>query len=710
MTLRSAVTLAAALALALGSASTAQDKARSDREQKAIAAMLAMGHKRHLDLMKELGIKPEDGYFDCVCQSAGYGSSTTAQFYHPDTIGEFNKMYSCSQPGEPCVVSGFGCTRHPLPTDPKIWDSCAKGLSPLDALIKSLKGRGDKSAVDYRRELAQCRANWNAGILGNPALEAQQGYKYLAQNGVPVLAPPPAMAAKMKKAIEDERGRLAEKMKKAQKEAEDDWKKFLAKTYFDKVMKNPDTYIAAATFAEELMKAELAVMEEDLGVVAKEWEAVRRMDLPLDKQRAAHERFRTKEAEVAERRRQNDLHQKGLDRYKAWAEVGGDIYKMGENYNKFSSAEMRDKVEIVTDVTETMTKYFGKYRDMKAEAVEELMEKWRPASKTVGLSPKRMEMYEKLVQRGEALDAVNDAMNETVKFGKWGVAAYDGYKKFETHMGMVEKLAASGRYTEAQRWMLTGFNAMSEVTKAGKDYLPPGISDMMGYYADAMETPAKFDALIRDIANRADTNAEIKGDQANTPAMKAYLNDHGNVSLDRDDYLFRQAGLSVYKMDRADKGHEFVLLPKAEGPPIYLNGGNYKLLAEAAYLWPIVHDGSRMTDLDMYQMTYALAEGGKLKIDDLRNKAEAKLKAAAADQKIADMYGKKKLEEGDASRWYDFVRAMNAALPGKCTLDAKTQKALFGRYLQETERGAVLDWLTKRGTALKLAESGAGDK
>jgi len=707
MSLRLAFVLAAVLPLALAPAALAQDKARTEREQQAIAAFLAMGHKRHLDVMKELGIKPGDGYLDCVCRSAGYGSSSTAQFYHPDTIGDYNKAYSCTQPGEPCVVSGFGCGRYPLPSDPRIWDSCANGKSPLDALIAGLKGRGGKSAADYGRDLAQCRANWEAGVGGNPALEAQLGYKYLAQNGVPVLAPPPAMATKMKAAIDAERGRLADRMKKAEKEAQEDWKKYLAKSYRDNVLKNPDAYIAAATFAEELMKAELAEMEADLATVATEWNAVKSMGLPLDKQREAHERFRTKEAEVKERRAQTETHLKGLERYKQWAEIGGDLYKMGENAGKFSTAEVRDKVEIMTDATETISKYFGKYRDMKAEQVEELMDKWRPAAKTVGLSPKRMEMYEKLVQRGEALDSVKEAMDETVKLGKWGLAAYDGYQKFEKHMAMVEKLAASGRYTEAQRWMLSGFNAMSEITKAGAGYLPPGISDLMSVYAEAMETPAKFDALIRDIANRGDTNAEIKGDQANTPAMKAYLNDHGAISLDRDDYLFRQAGLSVYRMDKAEKGHEYVLLPKAEGPPIYLDGANYKLLAEAAYLWPIVN-GTRMTDAEMYDMTYALAAGGKLKIDDLRHKAEAKLKEAAADQKIADMHGKKTLEEGDASRWYEFVRAMNAALPNKCTLDAKTQKALFGRWLIPEQRGSVLDSLTKYGAALKMAEAGGG--
>lgn len=703
MSLRLAFVLAAVLPLALSSAALAQDKARTEREQKAIAAFLAMGHKRHLDVMKELGITPGDGYLDCVCHNAGYGSSSTAQFYHPDTIGEFNNAYSCTQPGEPCVVSGFGCMRYPLPSDPRVWESCANGKSPLDALIAGLKGRGTKSKGDYARDLAQCRANWEAGVGGNPALEAQQGYKYLAQNGVPVLSPPPAMATKMKAAIDAERGRMADKVKAATKKAGEDWKRFLAKSYIDTVIKNPAAYAAATTLAEEMTKVEIADLNAAAKAALTEWNRAQKGGLNAGELKVAHGAFQSRMAKIEAERKAHEDALKSFGSLKTGIEVGGDILKAGKSYEQFTSGQMRDKVKAVADTTSLVAKYLDKFRALDARKVADL----KKAVETVGLTDDSFKTYEKLLQRGEALEGLSQAMKGTVDAAKRGLQAYSAYETFTGKVAEVEALAASGRYTEAQRNLQAAFKAMEQIGKAGADYLPTGISELMGYYAEAMATPAKFDALIRDIANRGDTNAEIKGDQANTPAMKAYLNDHGAISLDRDDYLFRQAGLSVYKMDKADKGHEYVLLPKAEGPPIYLDGANYKLLAEAAYLWPIVN-GTRMTDAEMYDMTYALAAGGKLKIDDLRHKADAKLKEAAADQKIADMYGKKKLEEGDASRWYDFLRAMNAALPNKCTLDAKTQKALFGRWLIPEERGSVLDSLTKYGAALKQAEAGAG--
>ncbi|SHO52122.1 hypothetical protein [Desulfopila aestuarii] len=109
-------------------------------------------------VFKKLGIYPSLDFFHCLCRSAGYGSPGTSQLYHPDTIGEYNPKYSCNHPGDPCVVAGAGCTRHPLPTESKIWDSCMSihrvGMD-RDAKDKPIPGTGvrlDKVIVDALRE------------------------------------------------------------------------------------------------------------------------------------------------------------------------------------------------------------------------------------------------------------------------------------------------------------------------------------------------------------------------------------------------------------------------------------------------------------------------------------------------------------------------------------------------------------------------------
>ena len=103
---------------------------------KAPAAEVEVKHKNLVEFLKSLnhtklesvfaqmGVAPSQEFLNCLCRSAGYGSPGTTQIYHPDTIGDYNPKYSCNKPGEPCIVSGFGCLRHPLPSDAGIWEGC----------------------------------------------------------------------------------------------------------------------------------------------------------------------------------------------------------------------------------------------------------------------------------------------------------------------------------------------------------------------------------------------------------------------------------------------------------------------------------------------------------------------------------------------------------------------------------------------------------
>jgi len=88
--------------------------------------LIQLNHTKFIDVLKKLNVKSPDPYLDCLCRNAGYGSSTTRQFYHPGILGKFDERYTCQRPGEPCVVAGFGCGRHPLPTKQSVIDGCMK--------------------------------------------------------------------------------------------------------------------------------------------------------------------------------------------------------------------------------------------------------------------------------------------------------------------------------------------------------------------------------------------------------------------------------------------------------------------------------------------------------------------------------------------------------------------------------------------------------
>lgn len=105
-----------------------------------------LNHTKLLDMIKTLKTTSPNPYLDCLCRNANYGSSTARQFYHPGTIGTFDERYSCQHPGDPCVVAGFGCLRHPLPKEKNIRDKCMK--DNRFSMTKDKNGKNDpKSGI-----------------------------------------------------------------------------------------------------------------------------------------------------------------------------------------------------------------------------------------------------------------------------------------------------------------------------------------------------------------------------------------------------------------------------------------------------------------------------------------------------------------------------------------------------------------------------------
>lgn len=149
---RHLIGLGAVLALLAPAAQADDPPARDPKATHAIQRFSGLAHDRQLLVLQALGVRVPEAYFNCVCRAAGYGSSSASQFYHPGTIGEYNERYSCNHPGPPCVVSGFGCTRHDMPKDPKIYEKCAakaglEGGNPLDNILEALADRANRVAL-----------------------------------------------------------------------------------------------------------------------------------------------------------------------------------------------------------------------------------------------------------------------------------------------------------------------------------------------------------------------------------------------------------------------------------------------------------------------------------------------------------------------------------------------------------------------------------
>jgi len=116
---------------------------KPEEKPDSVTEVLALPHDKLLIFLTSIGSKPSEDMLNCLCHIAGYGSPGTAQFYHPDTLGTYDKRYSCQHPGDPCIVSGYGCLRHPLPSDPQKWVSCAAttGEDITGAIVAAVKAR-----------------------------------------------------------------------------------------------------------------------------------------------------------------------------------------------------------------------------------------------------------------------------------------------------------------------------------------------------------------------------------------------------------------------------------------------------------------------------------------------------------------------------------------------------------------------------------------
>lgn len=115
-----------------------------------LCKLTRLPHDRLMSTLKALGVEPSQGFLNCVCRTAGYGSPGASQFYDPNTIGEYDVRYACQQPGPPCIVAGYGCTRNPLPRNNKIWIDCGAaegsgpgGENPVEAFMKALTARAE---------------------------------------------------------------------------------------------------------------------------------------------------------------------------------------------------------------------------------------------------------------------------------------------------------------------------------------------------------------------------------------------------------------------------------------------------------------------------------------------------------------------------------------------------------------------------------------
>ena len=123
------------------SAGSEEQQPEQGKQELTARYLSQLNHAKMEKLMQRLGKKAPDSFYNCLCRADGGGAAAgVGVSYHPQPVKPYNKRYSCNREGPPCMASGMGCWRFPLPNDEKIWAACMKAnplenAAPIDAAV-----------------------------------------------------------------------------------------------------------------------------------------------------------------------------------------------------------------------------------------------------------------------------------------------------------------------------------------------------------------------------------------------------------------------------------------------------------------------------------------------------------------------------------------------------------------------------------------------
>lgn len=703
----------AALAALSATAVEAEDVAlRSPRDDAYIRSIIGLDFKKHQQVMKELGIAIKDDVLSCICRAANYGSSSTSQFYHPDTIGEFNRRYSCNHPGPPCVVSGYGCTRHPFPTDSTLWDKCAARFPGSENIMQEML-RASRAIGGGKDDLADalkaCRRSYQAERDLRLGAYDRAGYDYLKRKGIKLLPEPESVAKRF-----DDRARASlavssEKMRDQSKKAREELDKAILDTVGGKLFsdaKVKENASAVAQAASDLLALRLEETQMRIRALKKESDGHARGITFGEDHRLKN--MREANSEIAQLERQasklsSDKSQ--LDSFVKGLATAGDLLTLEQKINGAKSGGAREAADLVLHVGTMAQGYLNDFatgRNALGKSAGEALRR--------GVSPDLLQRFEKLQDRVAAVNTLNNALTGAVNLANKGMQAYSYYEKIDAARRKAEDLARSGDFNAAQTQMLNALRYGATAANIAADFMPPIVSDYARLCGDALKIPQATLAIINKSRDRADVLADLYGSQAGSDAVTYFQKAYPGAHLDREHYLFREAGLNGYRIDKGDRASgdglpAYAVIPDADIAPYYFDERGYNTLREAAFLFPIA-TGKRMTDGDLADM-FARSNGQVPDIADLRQKADTALRKAAEEKAMADMLGLKVIDDRTRGDLVSFRLLMSETLPKSCILSPDQQKRLFDSYRQAEGRDKVTEYLQNYGARLKEAEAAA---
>jgi len=251
------------------------------------------------------------------------------------------------------------------------------------------------------------------------------------------------------------------------------------------------------------------------------------------------------------------------------AKTGLDAYSMVDNLRKGEYLEGSEG--LLGIVKEYLPDNSGKIKalDATAKLLAETSGGKKSINKKFGKEMARLSEYSNKLKRAQSLSKGIDTSLKAIGHIK---KAKELINKAIGYQNKLRALKDDGTTSKAGRDLIMGMDATGEAIKQLAQYLPPGASDFVEFYSDAMKLPGTVNKVGKKWYKDRDEAVNVSGPLAQTKAGREY-----DGILDRDPELNPDGSLGVYHDPEKNR---YVLITDPDKPAITISKKERDRLAQ----------------------------------------------------------------------------------------------------------------------------------
>ncbi len=511
----------------------------------------------------------------------------------------------------------------------------------------------------------------------------------------PNAVPSPKLKVLQKKAVRLQRDITLQAKQKIENETQKQGLDFIAKAveYKDNIKKATDGAISVINTIQDEIDAETRALKDKINKITNNRDVYEFLSKAGNNSADAKKvrRLNGQLEKINARKAGIEKDKEALTRVKSKLQglkTGLDAMSMAKNFKEGNYLEgTEDLLGIVKDYLPDNS---GKIKalDATVKLLSETSGGTVKINKKLGKEMARLSEYSQKLKRVEKISKGINTSLKTIGYLKQAKDMINKAIKFQTKL---RDLKDDGTTTEAGRNLIMGMDAAGEAIKKLAGYLPPGASDFVEFYGDAMKLPGTVNKVAKKWYKDRAQAVNVTGPLAQTKAGREYPG-----VLDRDPELNPNGNLGVYY--DPDK-NRYVLITDPDKPAIVISKQERDKLAQINS--DLSAAGKKLTN----SMIEKLRENGYKKIvipgvlkdetinvDDLAKMAVKKREQARIKMLASRALGVKNSSKKDISAYksFDDYVSFSQRVYGYYLSD-RQKKRLFAKYREDP--GHFKTWL-----------------